>query len=790
MAAFADEATQLTNRLWGMITSGQALGLQNVDLPTLSEYITAAVGAWDILRQHNIKLGLPSLAVQPLQLFLDSAEQNPLSGADRQIILDQALSLFTLYPHLPFKVQNFPKTDDFPGVMPVALLNKIRSQLKELGETDFHLSVQLAFANVRDVHTSYVMPAFYQGSVAFLPFQVRFYEEAGTKHYVVTKIMETGIPTEFLDFQPGVEIVRWNGNPIADEVQQSSALHPGANPASAQLRGTVALTARPIGTLGLLASWTQPFAKDSFAVVNYIHPNSTPRKIVFPWAVATGFDVSQFFPGSAYSVSLSQRQVQFASDVFWGQELISQTKSIIADLGLQRAQPGTHSPPVCPTKDGKPAIDLSQLSVLPTVFQFQFADGTQQLPSQTNPAALMWNGKKCGYIRIASFGADLTALDVTRTLLDEFERILVIMNQQAPDGLILDIRTNPGGDIAAAERMLQMLTPGAILPERFQLANTPAVRAFLKLVASGLEQGHSELPADTVSEFRPWAADATMAPPPDGPLLTSGQYLTRPDDANDTGQIYQGPVVLLTDALTYSAADIFAGGFQDNNVGDVMGSDSTTGGGGANVWSHADLLTARVLPLQPLPGRLEHGAGFAQVGKGRQVDGGRAHRRLWRNAESAETQNPERHNRPRFAQLRSASVCLCSPGVEAGLPDRGTTSPDNRQRQSDAHRKKYRFAGVLPGPRKQSRPHCPCHLRDAANLCGSLFERCEAGYFQGQRTGRGRNAACRYHHSSPFGPAAQAALYLKTARKAGRAGKQGCPSAQAALHLTAAGRVA
>ncbi len=77
---------------------------------------------------------------------------------------------------------------------------------------------------------------------------------------------------------------------------------------------------------------------------------------------------------------------------------------------------------------------------------------------------------------------------------------------------------------------------------------------------------------------------------PGGARLTSGQPLTRPDLANDTGQIYQGPVVLLTDALTYSAADIFAGGFQDHRIGTVIGLDPNTGGGGANVWSHGRLL--------------------------------------------------------------------------------------------------------------------------------------------------------------------------------------------------------
>ena len=59
--------------------------------------------------------------------------------------------------------------------------------------------------------------------------------------------------------------------------------------------------------------------------------------------------------------------------------------------------------------------------------------------------------------------------------------------------------------------------------------------------------------------------------------------------------------MLITDALCYSAADIFAAGFQDNGVGKILGTAERTGAGGANVWSY-DLL-ALWLPdtLRPLP---------------------------------------------------------------------------------------------------------------------------------------------------------------------------------------------
>lgn len=66
--------------------------------------------------------------------------------------------------------------------------------------------------------------------------------------------------------------------------------------------------------------------------------------------------------------------------------------------------------------------------------------------------------------------------------------------------------------------------------------------------------------------------------------------MTSDERCNGIGQVYHGPVVLITDALSYSATDIFAAGFQDNRVGVILGTGGNTGAGGANFWSLDDLL--------------------------------------------------------------------------------------------------------------------------------------------------------------------------------------------------------
>jgi hypothetical protein len=84
-----------------------------------------------------------------------------------------------------------------------------------------------------------------------------------------------------------------------------------------------------------------------------------------------------------------------------------------------------------------------------------------------------------------------------------------------------------------------------------------------------------------------------------GAVYSQAVPITEPASANRVGQVYQGPVVLIVDALCYSATDMFAAGFRDHAIGTVLGTAGNTGAGGANVWTH-ELL--RILLDSPRPG--------------------------------------------------------------------------------------------------------------------------------------------------------------------------------------------
>ena len=186
-----------------------------------------------------------------------------------------------------------------------------------------------------------------------------------------------------------------------------------------------------------------------------------------------------------------------------------------------------------------------------------------------------------GYIRLATFAPENGAIDLA---VEEFVRILRTL---PPSGLILDVRGNGGGYVNFGERILQTLSPLPITPEPFHFMST----AFTLSIA------------ETENWLTEWAAPLATSLAT-GAGFSQGFPVTDPESCNDIGQVYQGPVVLVTDAFCYSTTDIFAAGFQDHGVGIILGCHDNTGAGGANVWDYDLLAELSVTPnpFKELPG--------------------------------------------------------------------------------------------------------------------------------------------------------------------------------------------
>jgi C-terminal processing protease CtpA/Prc len=146
--------------------------------------------------------------------------------------------------------------------------------------------------------------------------------------------------------------------------------------------------------------------------------------------------------------------------------------------------------------------------------------------------------------------------------------------------LIIDVRDNGGGRTAAAERLLQLISPRQpIEPELLYFINTPLTLKLCQLQKSNNDLGPSGLSSWIESIQRSMETGATYS---------ASFHYTDPATCNAIGRQYPGPVIVVTNALSYSATEFFAAGFQDHG-GKILGVDKTTGGGGANVRTHQEL---------------------------------------------------------------------------------------------------------------------------------------------------------------------------------------------------------
>jgi hypothetical protein len=171
----------------------------------------------------------------------------------------------------------------------------------------------------------------------------------------------------------------------------------------------------------------------------------------------------------------------------------------------------------------------------------------------------------------------------------EFIRLVTALPQR---GLIVDVRGNGGGVIMNGEFILQTLTARKIEPEPLQFLNTPLNLEICQRNGAGSKW----------ADLSAWVGSMHEALQT-GAAYSAGFSISDPKACNAIGQKYFGPVVLITDALCYSTTDIFAAGFQDHELGPVLGVHGNTGAGGANVWEQrffvSDILPGSVYKALP-----------------------------------------------------------------------------------------------------------------------------------------------------------------------------------------------
>ncbi|MEZ5535697.1 MAG: S41 family peptidase [Thiolinea sp.] len=482
-----------------------------------------------------------------------------LSLSDKRTLVDQARVLIEqVYAHLHLKEALY-------GIDPVQRLTLLQYRLENpaddvvKSELEFHRELLSIIHSMHDLHTNYVLPTPYRRLTAVLPFLVEeFFDDNEQPHYIVTKLT-TGF--EHADFKPGVEIMVWNGLPVTEAIRRNGEQESGSNAAA---RFAVGLRSLTIRTLAI----SLPPEEVSIRV-KYRDLNNREREIDFEWLTVGAPPVSTADEGSAAAISRSAMATATTAahtpDKPDAEDLYLES---LMGYHLQAEQINACRQHLYANSEDGPVIQPSLGAPLDT-----------SMPDVIRAATVTTPDGEFAYLRLYSF--------MVRDNNGFLAEIIRLLQQLPQNGLVLDLRGNPGGLITAAETLLQLLTPRPIEPEKAQFKSGPLVRELCRRNAPS--------PIIPQINLQPWV-DSLSRAHASGALYSTGHGITSEREANAIGQVYTAPVVLITDAYCYSAADMFAAGFRDHNIGPILGASDNTGAGGANVWRH---LLLKVLSEAP-----------------------------------------------------------------------------------------------------------------------------------------------------------------------------------------------
>lgn len=460
-----------------------------------------------------------------------------LSVTQRHDLIDVWVTMFSdVYVHYTQKRALY-------GFDPIRALLALRRQIPYLTSADFLRELTLLINRLRDQHTQLYIDAAAADLtpyVAALPFLVDVCGQHRTPTYIVTKVTDDIAAT---DFAVGARLTTWNGVPFTRTVDLHAETLTGGRPDARRARALETLTQRPLQYL--------PPPDELWVDVGYRLPADPPdrpdRSVRFEWrAIAPAKAVTadnlialrtRRAIDATSEAARRARKLLFATEL-WDQDHTNNDLAAKAD------------------------------DWIPTTF----ADAISARRIKTIHGTF-------GYLRLWTFDVDNT----TRYL----EAVTTVLRQLPRKGLIIDLRSNPGGVIDATEQLLQLFTAKAITPARFALRATPAMVQIAEADGNG-------------ADLADWATSTRLASEL-GEEFSQHLPISNPDNFNTHSRVYPGPVVAVVNATTFSCGDLFAAGIADHGIGQLVSVGEGTGAGGANVWTSYDIEYAYHAARRPLP---------------------------------------------------------------------------------------------------------------------------------------------------------------------------------------------
>jgi C-terminal processing protease CtpA/Prc len=209
---------------------------------------------------------------------------------------------------------------------------------------------------------------------------------------------------------------------------------------------------------------------------------------------------------------------------------------------------------------------------LPAAFHQRLGSG--RYDSLFSGTYLTAAGTTLGFLRIPDFGY-LYSGDLTK----EIQYL-----EANTDGLILDVMRNPGGSGCTTEMALSYFHPGGFYSTGIKVRMTwDILSSLIQEVEWAAEWGATE---EEISALKHWVEQGKRAFAEERgfttplPMCGASREVGPARDKNGIDVVYRKPILLLTDELTASAAEVFAAVMQDEKRALLYGMRTDGAGGG------------------------------------------------------------------------------------------------------------------------------------------------------------------------------------------------------------------
>ncbi len=494
---------------------------------------------------------LPSgYSLGPLTELRDEIDFPELSADQKQVIASQARMLIE-YVY----VNRYHKEAVYgPSVAIGDRMAAIEQNAAAMPTKALELAIAQAWNSQRDGHLNFFFPKPYACYASMLPFSLVEVFAPDAEHAIVVKSLRSFASS--LEEVPSIgdELVEYDGLPIERAIQEQIETHGGSNNSGGYAQAMYTLTVRD--------HRFHLVPEDDTVALTFRTPEGRLYTVDAPWT--TQRDDWCVTPPNGYSMAEGTP------------DPLAVAESTSYPLRDDALESDSVNPYLLLCSDIESAYEIEPTAAGPSLIPTSNPDISYTLVENRYGVF--------GYLKLATFMSRGYQADAA------FELIRDLLTTKLKDtrGLVLDLRGNPGGTIELAERLPQLFASRAVPVQGARLLNTE-LNAFI-LNSSFLGMGPDAH----------WSAVINEAAGTDARYTKTATFTTAAN-ANAAGQAYFAPVAILTDALTYSAAEHFASIMQDERLATIWGEDLKTGGGASNAMDHANFVRYVGGPFVSLP---------------------------------------------------------------------------------------------------------------------------------------------------------------------------------------------